>query len=107
MLRLALICMMMPGASLAEGWQRLSGDQITSALTSRVVVFPEGVAQYFLEDGRTIRAGGWGQWHVEDDRYCENWSGRRAICAVVDHDGEVFLFREETGFVRSGRYGDL
>ncbi|MDR7125141.1 hypothetical protein [Pseudotabrizicola sp. 4114] len=108
-----MLLMVWPGLALAEsgappgGWQTLSGGQIADALTSRVLVFPEGVAQYFLDDGRTIRAGGWGEWRVDGDRYCESWSGKRPICAEVDSDGDDLRFREDSGFVRSGRYGDL
>ena len=91
----------------AQDWQTLTGGQIADALTSRVVVFPEGVAQYFLDDGRTIRAGSWGEWQVDRDRYCESWSGKRPICAEVDSAGDDLRFREETGFIRAGRYGDL
>lgn len=107
MLRLGVVLMLWPGFALADDWQTLSGHQISDALTSRVVVFPEGVAQYFLEDGRTIRAGSWGEWRVDSDRYCESWSGKRPICAEVDSDGSDLRFREDGGFVRAGRYGDL
>jgi hypothetical protein len=90
-----------------DGWQPLTGDEIRQSLSSRVLLFPEGVAQDFLSDGRTIRAGTWGRWHVEEDRYCETWSGKRPICAQVDQDGLSLRFREDGGFVRTGTYGDL
>ena len=104
---LTVLVMAWPGLALAEGWVQLSGGQIADALTSRVVVFPEGVAQDFRADGTTIRAGSWGQWQVTGDHYCESWSGKRPICAYVDSSGIDLRFREETGFVRTGRYGDL
>ncbi|NEX44853.1 hypothetical protein [Pseudotabrizicola algicola] len=107
MLRFGVVLMLWSGPGLAADWQTLTGDQISAALTARVVVFPEGVAQYFLEDGRTIRAGSWGEWRVDSDRYCESWSGKRPICAEVDSDGIDLRFREDSGFVRAGRYGDL
>jgi hypothetical protein len=107
MLRIGVVLALWPMAAFANDWQTLSGAQIIDALTSRVVVFPEGVAQYFLEDGRTIRAGAWGEWRVDSDRYCESWSGKRPICAEVDTDGLDLRFREDTGFIRAGRYGDL
>ncbi|MDO9637448.1 MAG: hypothetical protein Q7J44_02795 [Pseudotabrizicola sp.] len=107
MRELMVILTLWPGVALAEGWQQLTGGQIADALTSRVVVFPDGVAQYFLEDGRTVRAGGWGEWRVDGDLYCEIWSGKRPICAQVDSDGPGLRFREDSGFTRAGQYGDL
>ena len=96
-----------PGVVWAEAWEQLTGEQIAEALSARVVVFPEGVAQDFRADGRTIRAGAWGEWRVEGDRYCEVWVNSRPICAAVDRQGITLRFREETGFVRLGHYGDL
>lgn len=107
MRRLVLTCLVCPGLAWAEEWQPLTGDQIRSALTARVLLFPEGVAQDFRADGGTIRAGSWGQWRVEGDRYCEIWAANRPICAEVDQNGLDLRFREETGFTRIGRYGDL
>lgn len=107
MRRLVLCCLLWSGPAMADAWQPLTGDQIAQALTARVLVFPEGVAQDFLADGRTIRAGTWGEWRVDGDRYCEIWAGKRPICAEVDSRGLDLRFREDGGFVRTGRYGDL
>lgn len=92
----------------AEAWEVLDGPAIADALTARVLIYPEGVAQDFRRDGMTIRLGDRGLWWVEGDLYCESWGSLRPICAEVDRrDDRYIRFREDTGFVRIGFYGDL
>lgn len=108
MRRLTLALLMLPGAAVAEEWHSLNGPAITEALSSRVVIYPEGVAQDFLSDGRTIKAGGRGHWQVRDDRYCVRWPPFETWeCATVEIRGIDLRFIPEAGEVLVVRYGDL
>ncbi len=108
MRRLVLALLMLPATAFAEDWQRLDGPAITGALTSRVVIYPEGVAQDFLADGRTIKAGGRGRWEVRDNRYCVRWPPFEIWeCATVEIRGIDLRFVTEGGEVTVVRYGDL
>lgn len=105
---LALSLTGLPLMAQAEEWVVLDGPGISQALTARVLIYPEGVAQDFRRDGRTIRLGDRGRWWVEGDLYCESWGRLRPICAEVDQrDDRYIRFREETGFIRIGFYADL
>lgn len=108
MRRLILALVMVPNLAIAEDWERLAGDAIASALTSRVVIYPEGVAQDFMADGRTIKAGGRGQWRIEDDKYCVRWPPFEIWeCFTVDVRGIDLRFITERGEISFARYGDL
>lgn len=108
MRRLVLALLMLPVPALAEDWQPLDGPAIARALTSRVLIYPEGVAQDFLADGRTIKAGGRGRWQVRDNRYCVRWPPFEVWeCATVEIRGIDLRFVTDRGEVTLARYGDL
>ncbi|MEO1153365.1 MAG: hypothetical protein AAFV31_15175 [Pseudomonadota bacterium] len=64
--------------ALAEDWRTLGGEEITAALTDRVLVYDAEfeVTQSFLASGRTEYTFGnprWGWWDVRGDAYCSLW----------------------------------
>ncbi len=99
-----------PAPVLAQEWGRLSGPEITRALTARVLGYDDGTTQDFLADGRTLAAGGWGRWRVEGDRYCSAWPPSDVwACYLVEREarGLDIRFTGEGGAVTVGRYVDL
>ena len=56
--RTALFLVLLASPALAEDWQRLKGDQITAALSARVLAYEGGKTQNFFADGRTLHDGG-------------------------------------------------
>lgn len=108
MRRLAFLLAVLPAMAAAEDWQRLDGAGIRVALTSRVVFHPLGVAQDFLPDGRTLKAGSWGVWEIEGDRICTRWPPRVAReCATVEIREIDLRLVTDNGDVVLLRYGDL
>lgn len=74
-LNLAFCAVFLPGAAVAEGWQPLSGPEISEALTGQSVAY-EAARQSFFASGRTLYVtveDSWGSWRVEGDAYCSQW----------------------------------
>ena len=56
-------------------WQKMSGVEISTALTEQTVVY-ESARQVFYASGRTLYTtseDSWGTWAVRGDRYCSQW----------------------------------
>jgi hypothetical protein len=103
-----------PNLALAEGWQDLTGTQITEALAARVVEYDDGGTQNFFADGRTlfeVDAGeSWGKWRVEGDLYCSVWPPNELWeCYSVSREtaGLGLRFTAKDGEVSAGHYIDL
>jgi hypothetical protein len=97
-----------PVAALAADWEPLDGPAISTALTQRVLGFPDGTLQDFLADGRTLSGNQWGRWEVRADRYCSVWPpSDRWTCYAVDRQGIDIRFTPEGGQPVIGRYVDL
>ena len=114
MLRAALAVLLMSSPAVAEEWQPLTGDQIKTALSARVLAYDGGKTQNFFADGRTLYEGDGssqsGQWRIEGDRYCSVWppSDRWSCYGVEREAGGLDLrFVTEGGSVTQGRYIDL
>ena len=96
-----------PGCAAAEEWRALSGAEITSALSARVLQHEDGVAQDFFADGRTLYGGHWGRWRVDVDAYCAVWPpSDRWVCFAVEARGLELRFLGE-GEPVVGKYADL
>lgn len=107
-LALVLILGLGPAPVLADGWARLAGDEITRALGSRVLGYPDGSLQDFFADGRTLYGDSYGRWEVRGDRYCSQWPpSERWDCYVVDQSGLDLRFTDDAGVATIGRYADL
>lgn len=111
---LALATILVAGAARAEeGWQPLSGPQITAALAARHLVYDGGATQQFDQDGSTTYDAGspsLGRWRVEGDRYCSVWPPSDLwACYAVDRsaDGLDLRFTAGDGSSSVGRYDDL
>ena len=113
MLRLALILLTLPLAARAEDWARLTGPEITLALTSRVLGYADGSQQDFKADGQTLYDNGTpsvGRWRVEGDRYCSQWLPSEGwVCYAVEREarGLDLRFIGRGGTAETGRYIDL
>jgi len=94
-------------------WQHLTGAEIRTGLTARVLARPGGQTQNFLADGRTLHEGDraqWGRWRIKGDRYCSVWPpSDRWDCDMVDRHARGFDLRFLSGgeAVTEGRYVDL
>lgn len=106
----ALVCLgaLGPASVAAEGWERLEGEAITGALSSRVLGYPDGALQDFLASGRTLYGESVGRWEVRADRYCSVWPpSDRWACYTVERNGLDIRFTGDDGSVTIGRYVDL
>ncbi len=112
-IRAALVLALLSSQAAAQDWQRLTGDEVTTALTARVLAYDGGQTQNFLADGRTLYDADqpqWGQWRVEGDRYCSVWPpSDRWSCFSVQREaqGLDLRFVTEGGTITQGRYVDL
>jgi hypothetical protein len=105
---LAISAGLSPVLALAQGWERLDGHGIATALTARVLGYPDGTLQDFFKDGRTLYGESWGRWEVRDDRYCSQWPpSDRWDCYAVDRNGLDIRFTDDKGTTIVGRYVDL
>lgn len=108
-----MIFLMTAGPAMAEDWTPLTGDQITAALTARVLVYDGGARQQFNADGSTPYESpevSQGQWRVEGDQYCSQWPpSDRWSCYGVEAEaaGLDIRFIAGDGSVSTGRYADL
>ena len=73
-IRAALVLALLSSQAAAQDWQRLTGDEVTTALTARVLAYDGGQTQNFLADGRTLYS------HVR------LFSARGAVNAVPETD---------------------
>ncbi len=109
----ALILSLLSLPALADDWQPLTGDQIKTALSARVLTYPGGQTQNFYADGRTLYESDrpqWGQWRVDGDRYCSLWPpSDRWDCYDVAREakGLDIRFVAPGGSITEGRYVDL
>ncbi|WP_431299300.1 hypothetical protein [Tabrizicola sp. BL-A-41-H6] len=96
-----------PGVAGAEEWRALSGAEIRSALSARVLQYEDAVAQDFFADGRTLYGESWGRWRVEGDAYCSIWPpSDRWDCLAVEARGIDVRFLGD-GEPVVGKYADL
>ncbi len=97
--------------AMAEDWTTLSGDQITQALTARLLRYEDGARQQFNADGTTIYESpdiSHGQWRVTGDQYCSQWPpSDRWSCYDVAQNGLDIRFVAGDGSAAIGRYADL
>jgi hypothetical protein len=103
-----LVCLACPVA--AEDWVALTGPEITQALTSRVLGYPDGTLQDFKAGGQTIAGSAEGRWRVQGDQYCSVWPpSERWDCYGVARSvrGLDIGFTGGDGSVTVGRYVDL
>ena len=94
--------------ALADGWTDLDGPAITTALSARVLGYPDGTLQDFFPDGRTLYRDSFGRWEVRDDRYCSVWPpSDRWTCFSVAINGLDIRFTDDQRGITIGRYVDL
>lgn len=99
---------LLPGLALGGDWQVLDGAAITTALTARVLAYPDGTLQDFMADGRTLYGDQWGQWQVRGDRYCSSWPpSDRWDCHDLAASGLRVRFTSDSGAETVGHYADL
>jgi hypothetical protein len=105
---LALLSGTCAGQAWADGWEALDGPAITSALSARVLGYPDGSLQDFFADGRTLYGESPGRWEVREDRYCSLWPpSDRWTCYGVARMGLDIRFTGDDGTETIGRYVDL
>lgn len=97
MRRFALIALLVwPGdAGAGDTWTPMTGDDIRTALTGRTLQY-ETAWQDFRASGKTLYNAGrdsWGNWRVEDDRYCSQWPPNDLwACYDMDRSGDRVRF---------------
>ncbi|WP_309667381.1 hypothetical protein [Tabrizicola sp.] len=109
MRRLVLMLALWPSVVAAEEpWRGLTGPEITTALSERVLQYADGTRQDFMADGRTLYGEeSWGSWRVEGDEYCSVWPpSDRWACYSVEIRGLELRFTDG-GEPSVGRYVDL
>lgn len=116
LLGLAVFVLPVHGASDAASseWQRLMGEQVRLALTSRTLAYGNsGATQDFKPSGRTLYDAGkpsWGYWRVQGDQYCSQWPPQGLWSCddlFVSKNARELKFVGENGGVSVGRYIDL
>jgi hypothetical protein len=94
-----MILLLAASPAMAEDWARLTGDQITQALTARLVVYDGGERQQFNADGTTL---------YESPEPSQQWPpSDRWACYDVEAQGLDIRFIAGDGSVATGRYADL
>jgi hypothetical protein len=107
----ALVVLAVP--ALAEDWVRLTGPEITQALSARVLAYGNGGMQNFRADGSTLYESGppsTGRWRVEGNRYCSVWPPSELwTCYDIDRSasGLDIRFVADDRTETIGRYVDL
>ncbi|WP_282158001.1 hypothetical protein [Shimia thalassica] len=100
MRRIALIFMGLASIAQADGWERLTGEGIQTALEGRILTY-DAAWQEFLPSGRTFYDAGhesWGYWAVRGDTYCSQWPPADGwACYAVDRRGTQIRFIGESG----------
>ena len=88
-------------------WQRLTGAEITAALTGRMLDYG-AQWQDFRASGRTLYFSGrdtWGYWAVRSDQYCSMWPPSDLwVCYGLQTDGERVRFVGGGGALTVGAY---
>lgn len=99
----------LPCAAATEeaAWVRLSGAEITQALTGKVLEYGKKW-QDFRASGRTLYFAGqesWGYWAVRGDQYCSMWppSDLWACYDMMRHEDRL-RFVGQNGDVTEGGY---
>ena len=82
--------------------QRLNGDEIRAKLNGMRVVFQDGTAQNFYQDGSTLYFNALGRpdrgaWKVESNQYCSWWSGSGWDCYWVEGQDNQINFKALDG----------
>lgn len=104
----AVLAGLAPVCAAAGDWRALDGPAIRTALTARVLSYPDGTLQDFFADGRTLRGDAWGMWRVEGARLCTVFPpGTDWTCADVSARGLDLRFTGDEGAAVIGRYVDL
>ena len=102
-----IIALLTPFSAVAEGWERLSGDEIRTALEGRKLQY-SFATQDFRSSGRTLYDSGrpsWGYWRVQDDQYCSQWPPSDLwACYHMDKNGEKLRFVGDRDDVTEGVY---
>ncbi len=109
---ITLWLLLTPITAAAQDWRALSGTEIETALSARVLQYENGASQNFFQDGRTLYevANGvsWGKWWAERARYCSSWPpSETPSCYSVETQGLLVRFTGATGDVTVGQYVDL
>ncbi|MEQ9694067.1 hypothetical protein [Shimia sp. SDUM112013] len=103
--RIALFLMALASAVQADGWQKLTTDEISALLRGRVVDYASGW-QDFRPSGRTLYDAGresWGYWDARDDLYCSQWPPADGwACYEVFHDAGRVRFLGTRGDITDG-----
>ena len=106
MRRFALILSLWPGLLAADEFQRLSGDDILTALTGQKLDYGKGAWQTFDDTMLTQYFSGRpssGRWAVREDRYCSLWPPSDLwACYDVLQSGRVIRFVDDSGGTTDG-----
>ncbi|WP_171234522.1 hypothetical protein [Ruegeria sp. HKCCA6837] len=101
MRRFALILARWPGVLAADGFQKLSGEEILAALTGQKLEYGSGVWQTFDTSMVTQYFSGGpsaGRWVVREDQYCSIWPPSDLwACYDVFRNEDTIRFVDDAG----------
>lgn len=108
MRRFALIFALWPGVLTAGDFQKLSGEEILSALAGKKLEYGSGVWQVFEASMTTQYFSGGpsvGRWAVRGDQYCSTWPPADLwACYDVWRNGDAIRFVDDAGGQTVGVY---
>ena len=111
MRRIALILLVLwPAFAMAQGWQKLAGADLRTALEGRALVYDSGAWQEFRSSGRTLYTAGedsWGSWRIQEDQYCSQWPPSDLwACYDLYVDDARLRFIGTSGDITDGTYAN-
>lgn len=96
-------------ANHTQVWEPMSGAQIETALTGRVLQYTSA-HQDFRASGRTRYVAGrerWGYWRVQGDSYCSQWPPSDLwACYTMARSGDQLRFIGAAGDTTDATYSD-
>ncbi|MEL6808761.1 MAG: hypothetical protein AAFO97_13370 [Pseudomonadota bacterium] len=119
MRRFALIfALWAPDLAVAD-WVKMSGKEISEALTGRTLEYLDkddptqrvDTLQDFRASGKTLYTfkgrESWGNWRVENDQYCSQWPPNDLwACYGMERDGATLRFVGERDDITAAQYAD-
>ena len=119
MRRFALILALCAPEFATADWAKMSGAEVSEALTGRTLVYLDkddptrrvDTFQNFRASGKTRYTfkgrESWGNWRVENDQYCSQWPPNDLLaCYAMERDGDTLRFVCELDYITAAEYAD-
>ncbi len=103
------LALLLPLAAGADTWERLTGDEVRTALEGRKLAYATAW-QDFRASGRTLYNAGadsWGYWRVQGDQYCSQWPPSDLwACYGLERLGDTLRFVGAGDDITEATYAD-